>query len=244
MTQRWRARWLTVLLLASGTVSADGLEARAVIKAIDRAVLSGELAARVASLPLRPGDAFQKGDLLVELDCRLYKAQEAKVAAEIKAARSKRDNARQLKALNSIGELDVALAQSELEQALAEGRIAHLNTQRCRIHAPWNGRVVNLLVNAQENIRVQQELIEIVDDGQLEAEVVVPSAWLAWLEPGQALSFMADDVERQVDAHITAISPAIDAVSQTVLLRAELPTHSGLIPGMSATARFEAPNQL
>ncbi|MCT7655936.1 hypothetical protein MBH78_17595 [Oceanimonas sp. NS1] len=33
-------------------------KARAVIKALDRAVLSGELAARVTQLPKRPGTAF------------------------------------------------------------------------------------------------------------------------------------------------------------------------------------------
>lgn len=217
-------------------------EARAVIKALDRAVLSGELAAKVKQLPVRPGEAFSKGDVLVELDCDLYQAQADKVSAEVRAARIKRDNARELKALNSIGELDVALAQSEYAQSLAELHIAKLNTERCTIKAPWDGKVVSVHVNAHENIRQQQELIEVVSDKVLEAEVVVPAAWLNWLKPEQSIRLLVDDRADAASAVVSAIIPAIDAVSQTVLLRATITHESELIPGMSATAVFDAPS--
>ncbi|KGK43276.1 acriflavin resistance protein AcrA [Nitrincola sp. A-D6] len=239
-----------IKLIAVGVVTASAAsafasehthEAMAVIKAVDRAVISGELAAKVIQLPLRPGDRFVKGDLLVELDCELYEAQKAKVSAETRAARIKHENARELSTLNSIGELDVVLAQSEYAQALAELRIADLNTARCEIRAPWDGRVVSLMTNAHENIRQQQELIEVVGDHQLEAEVVVPAAWLTWLEPGLPMRLRVDELSVSADAEITAISPTIDTVSQTIMLRATLNNNSNLIPGMSATAYFDVP---
>lgn len=232
---------LAVALLLPTTALAE-YEARAVIKALDRAVLSGELAARVESLPVRAGEAFAKGDPLVELDCALYKAQAEKVSAEVRAAKIKRDNARELRSFNSIGEVDVALAQSEYAQSLAELNIARLNTQRCTIKAPWDGRVVGVRVNAHENIRQQQELIEIVGDRQLEAEIVVPAGWLSWLETGQSLQLQVDGRDNTAAAKVSAIIPAIDAVSQTVLLRATLSQDAQLIPGMSATAVFNAPS--
>lgn len=241
MRNRMTAMLAAAVLLLPAAARAE-YEARAVIKAVDRAVLSGELAAKVERLPLRPGDAFAKGDLLVALDCSLYQAQADKVSAEVRAAKIKRDNARELKALNSIGELDVALAQSEYAQGLAELTIARLNTARCEIHAPWDGRVVSLRINAQENVRQQQELIEIVGDRQLEAEIVVPAAWLAWLVPGQSIQLQVDDRAAPARAEVSAIIPAIDAVSQTVLLRAVLAQDAQLIPGMSATAVFDAPS--
>lgn len=231
------------LALASAAASASepAYEARAVIQAVDRAVISGELAAKVIKLPLRPGDRFVTGDLLVELDCELYAAQKAKINAQVRSARIMHDNARELSALNSIGALDVAVAQSDYAQALAELKIADLNTDRCEIRAPWDGRVVSLMINAHENIRQQQELIEIVGDQQLEAEVVVPAAWLTWLEPGLPMRLQVDELAVSVDAEITAISPAIDTVSQTILLRATLIKNLNLIPGMSATAYFDLP---
>lgn len=227
--------------LLSPLAAAQTFEARAVITAPHRAILSGELAARVASLPFKVGERFSKGDVVVGLDCALYEAQKSRVAAEVRAARIKRDNTRELSALNSIGEMDVALAQSEYAQALAELKIADLNTDRCEIRAPWDGRVVSVLTRAHENIRQQQELIEVVADQQLEAEVVVPAAWLTWLEAGMSVHFSIDEPPVSAEGVIAAVSPAIDAVSQTVLLRVSLQNNPNLIPGMSATAVFAAP---
>lgn len=225
-------------LLVSVHVSAD-VKARAVINAVEAAVLSSELATRVESLPVRPGERFAKGDLLVSLDCRLFKAQGRKVSVDVEAARLKRDNAKELKRLNSIGELDVALAQSAYEQSLSEHRMARLNIERCDIQAPWDGAVVELFVNAHESVRQQQKLIQVVASQRQEAEIVVPAGWLEWLEIGQVVRLQVDDRDLEVTAEVSAIIPLIDAVSQTVLLRAELPYNAMLIPGMSATAVFK-----
>ena len=231
---------LCAVLLAPQAQAADG-EARAVIKSLDRALLSSELAGRVTSLPRRAGDAFKKGDLLVALDCDLYQAQAAKVAAEHKAARLKMENAQQMKELRAIGALDVSLAESEFAQTQAALRIAQLNAERCTIRAPWPGRVVAVHVKPYENVRQQQELIEIINDRQFEAEIVVPANWMRWLKPGTPLKLRVDETGTTASAKVTAITPAIDAVSQTVVLRAALIDGSQLIPGMSATAVFNLP---
>lgn len=216
-------------------------EARAVIKAVDRVLLSSELAARVTRLPKRAGDAFRKGDLLVSLDCDLHRAQATKVAAELEGARLKMENAKQLQELRSIGALDVSVAESEYAQTQAALRIAQLNAGRCSISAPWTGRVVAVHVKPYENVRQQQELIEIINDSRFEAEVVVPAKWMRWLKPGTPLDLQVDETGTSAKAKVVAITPAIDAVSQTVVLRAAIADGSQLIPGMSATAVFNAP---
>lgn len=241
-------RRLMALLMASlvaGAFAADEpRQARAVVKAIDRAVLSGEVAAKVVTLPVRPGETFRKGDLLVGLDCDLYRAQADKVAAEHRAARYKLDNARQLDRLGSIGALDVSLAQAQRAQTQAALRIAKLNTERCEIRAPYDGRVVAVMVNQHENIREQQQLIEIVDDSRLEAEVVVPSSWLVWIKPKQGISLIFEETGTQIAAEVVALSPVIDTVSQTVLVRAQVTGDASvLVPGMSALAQFENPGR-
>jgi RND family efflux transporter MFP subunit len=213
-------------------------QARAVLKAIDRAVLSGELAARVEKLPLRAGERFHKGDLLVGLDCTLYRAQADKVEAEHQAAELKLENVRQLDRLDSIGALDVSLAQSRRVQTEAELRIARINTARCEIRAPYNGRVAGLLVNRYENIQQQQELIEIVNDSRLEAEIVVPATWRPRLKPGQVFTLRLDDTGIGVPATLATLSPVIDTVSQTLVIWADIKHNDSLMPGMSATAVF------
>ncbi|MGY0216135.1 efflux RND transporter periplasmic adaptor subunit [Endozoicomonadaceae bacterium StTr2] len=233
--------WLLLLtvLLVSPALQAEQFEARALINAIERAVLSAELSARVDNLPKRPGERFRKGDLLVALDCDLYQAQTDKVVAENKAAKARYDNARKLNKLRSIGAMDVAMSQYAWEQTEAELTIARLNTRRCEIRAPFDGQVVTLAANQHEYIHSQQEVIEIIADRRLEVEVVAPAQWLRWLKNGYPFHLRIDETGATLNAEIISISPAIDPVSQTVVLRAGLEAASGLIPGMSATAYFE-----
>ena len=231
---------LLAAALLQQPLHAEQLEARALVNAIERAVLSAELSARVSHLPKRPGERFLRGDLLVALDCDIYQAQADKVVAENKAAQVRYENAKKLNKLRSIGAMDVAMAQYAFEQAEAELAIARLNTERCEIRAPFDGQVVTLAANQHEFIRNQEKIIEIVADRQLEVEVVVPADWLRWITTGHSFRIRIDETNTVVTAEIISISPAIDPVSQTILLRASLEDTNGLIPGMSATAYFES----
>lgn len=217
----------------------ESLETRGVIKALQRAVISGEIAARIKQLPKRTGESFRKGETLVSFECALFEAQRDKVAAEREGAETKLKNDRQLEALNSIGHLEVALSEAELKKAEAELRIARLNAERCIIRAPYDGLMVQVLVNEHESVREQQELLEIVDTGSLEAEIVVPANWLAWLKVGQPLRMRIDETGKTVDAKVIAIGATIDPVSQTTNVRARFTgKQSRLVPGMSGTANF------
>ena len=138
-------------------------------------------------------------------------------------------------------ELPAERPQLSAAQTQAALRIAQINAGRCSINAPWPGRVVAVHVSPHENVKQQQELIEIINDRQFEAEVVVPANWMRWVKPGTPLELKVDETGTTAKATVTAITPAIDPVSQTVVLRATLADGSQLIPGMSATAVFTPP---
>lgn len=234
-----------VMLMAGLITSAEASEyqARALIKAVDRAVLSAELAAKVTALPLRPGDPFTSGDLLVGLDCSLYQAQKLKVAAEQQAAIIKLENVKKLNQLRSVGAMEVALAQSHLDQMEAALHIAQLNTERCSIRAPYDGKVINHLINRFETIQAHQELIEIIDSQQLKAEIIAPADWLSWLTPDVPVRLYIDQSNIVVEGSLSAITPAIDSISQTIVLHVKLSSNPKLIPGMSATAELLYPEK-
>jgi multidrug resistance efflux pump len=121
---------------AGGSVRAGVLEARGLIKARHRTILSSEISGRVVEIPYRPGASFQKGAVLVRFDCSLMEAEKERAAAGLDAARVKLDVHRRLEQLQSIGALDVALDEAMLAQRQAELRIASLAVNRCVIHAP------------------------------------------------------------------------------------------------------------
>jgi RND family efflux transporter MFP subunit len=221
----------------SHAAETQGYQARAVIKAYDRAVLSAELAGKIAQMPKRMGETFKKGDTLVALDCAIFKAQRDKVSAEREAAQTKVENNRQLNKLNSIGKLEVAISEAELKKIEAELRIATLNTERCNIRAPYDGEVVALQANEHESVREQQPLIEILSNHQLEAEIIVPANWIGWLKETMPISLVMDETGKEIKTTIHRISPMIDPVSQTIQLRAKIQDNDAMA-GMSASAKL------
>ena len=232
---------LSLCLIYSEAGFSEELEARSVIKTIDRATLSGELVAKIIKIPKRMGESFKKGDNLLVLDCSIFEAQKQKVSAERDLAKTKVKNARELNKLRSIGAIDVALAEADVRKNEAELRIATLNTDRCAIKAPYDGKVVNLMVNEHEIVG-QQPLIEIVGTNRLEADIIVPAKWISWLTIGTKLTLTVDETGKQIASQVSYISPAIDPVSQTLQLRASLNNVQSVMPGMSATAKFEPAN--
>lgn len=218
------------------------MKARGLLVATNKATLSSELAARVIALPKKMGDGFKQGDTLIQLDCRLFAAQLQKVDAEVNVAKITLDSTRQLSQLNSIGTLEVAIAESELQKAQAEQSMAQLNVDRCDIKAPFDGYVEQLDIQRFEVVQQQQALMNIVSRASLEADIIVPAHWMAWLQPDTAITLQVEETQQSLRAVISHIGPSVDPTSQTLQLRASIPSvPAKVLPGMSVVAEFLSP---
>ena len=229
----WVAGCCAALAIASGAQA----EQRAKIEAIEGTVISTELSGRIASLPFRPGDAFDKGDELAELDCTLYHAERDRVSAQLQSARKTLSNRRRLAELRSIGKLEVDLAELAVRESSAELRIASINVKRCSINAPFSGRVVKLHSRQGQSVKAQEKLMEIVGR-DLEARVIVPARWLSWIAKGQGVELAVEETGESVSGQVTRIGAAVDPVSHTIPVWASLKESTSLRPGMSGVARF------
>ncbi len=225
-------------LILAPVVSAESLQARTVIKSSHQSILSSELAGQVIKLPLHAGQKFNKHDILVGLDCRLYQSQLNKVKAQLSAATSKLNNARELEKLHSIGQLDIALDEAGFQQVSAEVNMAELNVSRCNIRAPWSGSVIAVNTRQYEYVRAQQPVIEILGDHSLYAEAIIPASWIKLIKEGMSVRLYSPDLDVIEVASIESITPAIDPVSQTILVRIKLPKDTQMIVGISAEADF------
>ena len=89
------------------------------------------------------------------------------------------------------------------------------------------------------SIEQRQPLMDIVGDGLLEAEIVVPSNWLRWLKKDHEVKITIDETGETLDAKVISLGPTIDAVSQTIELKAQFnEKYNTLIPGMSGIVQF------
>ena len=238
---------------AAAQARADGgNQVRALLKPRAEATISGEIAARIVSMPFRDGQAFKAGEVLVGFDCALYRATADRAAAALQGTEKKLDNDRRLAAGNAIGKLEVELSEAEVAKARAELRGARVQTDRCAIRAPFAGRVVAVRAHAHEFVSPGKELLDIVDDGPLEVEVIVPSSWLVWLKPGLRFELVVDETGSRLEVPVTKLGARVDAVSQTVKAWGAIPSgaipsgaiqgpSAALLAGMSGTATFAVP---
>lgn len=226
---------------SSSTASAK--EARGVLRAVDQAVLSSELNARVVEMPFREGEAFHKGDLLVRFDCSAYQAQLAASQAAARAAQQELEQNRQLAEMKSVGRHAIALSEAHLAQALAESQVYQIQTNRCRTTAPFDGRIVSRKIQVSEYVGQGTPLLDIVDNRHLEIHLLVPSRWLSALKPKQTFVFTPDETGIPLQAEILRLGARIDESSQTLtLIGRVIKQDSSLLAGMSGNAHFtEAP---
>ena len=94
---------------ASNTVEEDVREARTLVTATEKVSISSEIAARVEKINFLMGDAFNKGDILISFDCKLYNAQLEVIKADHKSAQVQLKNDKELLDMRSIGELQYQL---------------------------------------------------------------------------------------------------------------------------------------
>ncbi|MBH3339821.1 efflux RND transporter periplasmic adaptor subunit [Pseudomonas mendocina] len=226
--------------LAPSATQTGERQVRGVLRARNQAVLSSELPGRITEMPFSDGQDFNKGDVLARFDCSAYQAQLNAAQAAARATREELNHKKQLAALNSVGRFEVALAEARQAQAQAETQVYQVQVKRCSVTAPFNGRVVLRRAQPHESVASGAPLLEVVDNGTLEIYLLVPSAWLSRLEPGQTFDFIPDETSTPLKAKVKRIGARIDEGSQTLLLIGSLPDDAqGLLAGMSGTAQFQ-----
>lgn len=212
---------------------------RTQLSARNSLTVSAEIAARLAALPLREGEAFRAGQTLASLDCGLYQNQQRKAEASVEAATAVLQSNQRLAELNSIGKFEVEQAQAKLKEAQSEAASARLLVSRCSISAPFAGRVVKRHVAAHQYVAAGAQLLDIIETGQLELQMIVPSKWLSWLKPGTPFNVDVEELGRSYPARVLRIGAQIDPVSQTLPVYGVMDgTQPGLLAGMSGWAVF------
>jgi len=212
-----------------------------VLETSSQATFSSEIGATIAKFSLREGDAVEKGQTLIQFDCRLHDAEVERVSSDVDRAQARYDNIKRLETLTSASKLDVVLAEADLKQAKAEAKIAKLNQRRCTIRAPWPGVVAESSVNQFEMVSVGTPLFKIISLDSLEGRISIPSIALQYLSIGDPVAVYIAEIDTEIPTTIFRIGIEIDPVSETIEIGVLIPDGLGALPGMSGTATLNLP---
>lgn len=186
---------------------------------------------RVVAVNFRTGDHVKKGDVLVQLDDDIERANLAEAEAQLVEKRQAVERTRQLQHSH-------AVAMAQLEQVTAEFAVAEAALDRARrkladrtIRAPFDGIVG--LTDVDPGARVQEgETITTIDDlSQVEIEFSLPETLFNEIRIGQAVAARSAAFEdRKFTGQVSAIGTRIDQVSRAFRVRAVIPNREGALP--------------
>jgi RND family efflux transporter MFP subunit len=206
--------------------------------------LAAEIGARIEQLPVAESSAFAARDLLVSFECSSQSAQLARAKAALEAARKTLAANERMLQLNAIGQLELDIARTEVDKTSAETTLYESVIAKCRITAPFSGRVVEQKVREQQFVQPGQTILEILDDSVLELEFIVPSRWLGWLRAGQGFRVRIDETGRSYPARVLRIGAKVDPVSQSIKITGAIDGRfAELLAGMSGRASFVPPRR-
>ena len=224
---------------AASAQSPDASALRGVIRAVNEAAISSDIATRIVRLPFREGDSFKHNDVLVEFDCDRLKAELKAADADRRGQLASWENSARLYQMRAAGAHDVSLAAAAHDKAAAIVEGLESRVRQCQIFAPFDGRVVDLHIRRHETPSPNQPLIRIIDERTLEVDLLLPASVLASVRPGIPFRLKLDDTGVEVNGEIMRVGGALDIVSQTFKASGrlnEIPPQA--IPGVSGSVSF------
>ena len=242
---------LIVVLGISFNIQADDkydLPVKVVIFPFRQAVIPALTESRVMKYHFYEGEKFPAGKILAQLDKAVYKQRLLKIEAGLKEAKAgltfATRNAKRAKKLFGQGiqghtemekaALEAEIADAKYLSAKASYIVAERELALCDIAAPFNGRLVERLVNEYEYVRTGQPLMKIIDDNQLLAVMHLPSSEKNKTKLGQPMKIKVDETQTNHEGKIYKISGVIDPGSRTFEIKVLLDNKKGsLSAGMS-----------
>lgn len=203
----------------------------------DEAVtVTTEIAGRIERIGFREGQRVAAGDLLVQLDASVLKAELARSRSELTLSRANNERFAKLAregmaSPRSRDEALAALQAAEAGIALAEARLA-----KTTIRAPLSGVVGLRSVSAGAYVEPGQAIVELADTDPMKLDFRVPELALPALRNGQQVNVTIDALPgRRFEGTVYAIDPIVEVGGRAIRLRARIPNPKGeLAPGLFA----------
>ncbi len=201
-------------------------EASAQSVSLNLAKLSAELAARIASIPVEPGQRIAKGTVIAQLDCADIRiaAQRAQAALESSQARLKLEQlqlqrSNELAAKNFISpaaldakKTDVAVVAAEVKLNAAARAATQRDVGKCTLRSPYPAIVEARLAHVGEFASPGTPVVQLWDTSRMQLSAQVQQADAEWLPKAHPV-FISQGVEYQVT--LLRVSPAVNLAART-----------------------------
>ncbi|VGO11559.1 Macrolide export protein MacA [Pontiella desulfatans] len=222
------------------TSTADIVFLPALIEANVDAMLAAEKAGRIVALKADRGDRVEKGQLLLQIDDRIWQTnlKQANIAA--KDAEKNFGRFKTLKESGAVADSEFDSIETAHIRAEAMATEAEINIEQCRVESPVNGTVNDRFVEEGEYVQPGTPVFQVVDTATLKVVVQIPEKDIYSIQLGDTVSFGVQPLkDRTFEGKVTFVAARADGRNNAFRAEITVENSDGILrPGMIALVEF------
>ena len=217
----------------------DDVQAVGSLKSGQGVMLRPEVSGRISRLGFSDGQRVKRGQLLVQLDDTLQRAQLQQAEAQASIASTNLQRSRELLTQNFISQSAVDQNGASLQVAQAQVALAQAQLQRMKVLAPFDGTAGLRLVDVGDYVKDGADIVNLEDLSTFTVQFALPERYVDRLRTGQAVDFSFDALPgRSFKGRVTAVDSQVDANGRALQVLAKVvEPGTALRPGMFARPR-------
>ncbi|MGO4999924.1 efflux RND transporter periplasmic adaptor subunit [Oceanisphaera sp. W20_SRM_FM3] len=215
------------------------------IEPIQGIAVSNETAGVVRAIHFESGQQVAKGDILLELDAEVEKANLRSAQANLPAMQANLKRIRQLFSRGAIAQNQVDDSQAKYQELVGQVDSLKATIARRTIRAPFAGVMGIRNVFLGQYLNAGTDIARLEDIRKFRIRFTVPQTRIADIAVGQSLNIFVDAYPTTpFIGEITAIEPEVNPDSGVVQVQASIPNQDGkLRSGMFAKLDVQLPTQ-
>jgi membrane fusion protein (multidrug efflux system) len=212
-----------------GTLSAVGT-----VAAVRGVAVSNESPGVVTAIKFESGQTVRAGQVLVELDTSVERAQLASAEARKQLADVGAGRSRALVEREAASKAQLDADEAQLKTSTADSAALKAQIDRKTVRAPFAGRLGIRSINLGQYLQPGTPVTVLESLGSVYVDFTLPQQYLGEIKTGTPVRVtVAGATGDPLAGTVGAVDPTLDAVTRTIKLRASVPNNKDrLRPGM------------
>ena len=198
----------------------EDVEAVGSLRSRQGTVVRAEVGGRVTQINFRDGQRIRRGQLLVQLDDRLQRAQVQQAQAELSIAETNHRRNSELVSKGFISRRGVDESDAAVQVAQAKAELARATAARLRVLAPFDGVAGLRNISVGDYLKEGSDIVNLEDMAAMYVDFRLPERLQARVRPGQSARVQVEALpDRAFAAVVQAVDPQIDADGRSLNVR-------------------------
>ena len=209
----------------------DDAQAVGSLRARQSVMLRPELVGRISALNFKDGGPVRQGQILVQFDDQLQRAEVQQMQAQLAIAQASFKRTQELVAADFMAQQTLDTSAANLKVAQAQLALAQARLNRMAVRAPFDGTAGIRLVNVGDYVKDGADLVALEDARQMLVDYRLPERFGGKVKPGQTVELALDALPgHSFKAVVEAIDPLLDANDRSLGVRALLSREDRGVP--------------